>query len=278
MKRYRVKQARLRGLAALAPPGIVSPGVLVLAALTLALPLHAQQPARTWCVTAMDDDHKPVTGLGKEDFALKDGGARQPVISVEPATGPIVVSLVTWGAPSATEFSAFDVALKAASPASAVVGHTRVSAARPQVRNSLEPIIEEAATNLRLAGTRQGFERRSLVFVAMAPIPFDQLDPPALSQTLQREEVPLWTVELQSTPVPRTRTDDALDAAVAAGGGLRWRVKTGDELADAAAGVAALLGTAQYYVTANLPSIFTPPAPIATRHDRGIVLVPMWPR
>ena len=74
------------------------------------------------------------------------------------------------------------------------------------------------------------------------------------------------------------KMDDTLDAAVAVGGGMRWRVKTTDELADAAAGVAALVSTAQYVVTASLPAIFTPPAPIATRHDRGIVLVPMWPR
>ncbi len=66
--------------------------------------------------------------------------------------------------------------------------------------------------------------------------------------------------------------------AVQAGGGPRWRVDTPADLEAGARGVAALLGTAQYVVTVDLPVLFNGPVPIATRHDRGIVLVPMWSR
>lgn len=62
--------------------------------------------------------------------------------------------------------------------------------------------------------------------------------------------------------------------AVQAGGGLRWRVDTPADLETGARGVAALLGTAQYVVTVDLPVLFNGPVPIATRHDRGMVLVP----
>jgi hypothetical protein len=229
----------------------------------------------------MDDDHKPVTGLGKEDFALKDGGARQPVVSAEPATGPIAVGLVYWGPLMGT--SGFGHELTGVSPASRVVDTASIAPSNQQLGFLLRSIEHEATTLSR----SQGFERRAIVLVISAPIPASQLQATTtLTEVLESTETPLWIVEAPTEavpgvapqPHPRTTVDDALDAAVAIGGGSRWRVKTGDELADAAAAVAALLGTAQYFVTANLPSIFTPPAPIATRHDRGIVLVPMWSR
>lgn len=216
----------------------------------------------------MDDDHKPVMGLGKEDFALKDGGARQPVISVEPATGPIAVGLIFWGPMMYSD--AFGHALMDANPGGRVIDTKSVPSTNPP-KESVRQAVEGMAREL---GAAKGVERRAIVVTMTAAAPDDQLQPVAsLTRILQENDSPLWTIELGAAgPAP------SVDAAVAVGGGYRWRVKTGDELADAEAGVAALLGTAQYFVTANLPSIFTPPAPIATRHDRGIVLVPMWPR
>lgn len=283
MQRYRVAHARQVRGAARVSPGIVAVGLLALSALTVASPLRAQQPARTWCVTAMDDDHKPVTGLGQEDFALKDGGARQPVVSVEPATGPIAIGLVFWGPLMGT--SGVGHELNGLNPASRVVANAAIAASDQKPGFLLQSIEQVAAT----VSHTQGFERRAIILVVSAAIPARQLQAvTTLAQVVERSETPLWTVETvadtdgpprsAAQPRPRTAADDILDAAVAVGGGMRWRVKTGDELADGAVRVAALLSAAQYFVTANLPAIYTPPAPIATRHDRGVVLVPAWPR
>lgn len=58
-----------------------------------------QPQTRQFYVTVMDDDRKAVTGLGAEDFALKDGGARQPVVSSEPADDPMQIAIVVAGFP-----------------------------------------------------------------------------------------------------------------------------------------------------------------------------------
>jgi hypothetical protein len=261
-----------------------------------------QPQTRQFCVTVMDDDRKAVTGLGAEDFALKDGGARQPVVDSEPADDPIEIAIVIAGFPAedrtplVTAVNAFASTVRESSPSShatlvlegpaldwaewALLSGVRLSDAGVVVTgdHGVGDLLRTAVAELESAGATG---RR--VVVAFLD-PSGMAGPVVgLAGLIQRSKVALWTVELAPVQTPGAKSppdalSGALDTAVQAGGGLRWRVDTPADLEAGARGVAALLGTAQYVVTVELPVLFNGPVPIATRHDRGLVLVPLWSR
>ena len=263
-----------------------------------------QPQTRQFYVTVMDDDRKAVTGLGAEDFALKDGGARQPVVDSEPADDPMQIATVIADvppeerAPLLGAVNAFTNVVHSLSPASRevlVLEGTTVDWGGGPVPSGLRATDTEVvfsgshgvsdvlAAAVRDLESASPNGRRVIVAFLHAPAR-DQAGPVAgLAGLIQSSKTALWTVELATArttaaPPPPDQGGEALDMAVQAGGGLRWRVDTPADLETGARGVAALLGTAQYVVTVDLPVLFNGPVPIATRHDRGIVLVPMWSR
>jgi hypothetical protein len=264
-----------------------------------------QPQTRQFCVTVMDDDRKAVTGLGAEDFALKDGGARQPVVDSEHADDPMQIAIVIAGfpaedrAPLATAVNAFASAVHASSPLShavLVLEGTALDWASRALLSGARPVDHQvvvsgdhgvaAILNTAVAELGSGRATGRRVIVAFLYPSASQAGPVVeLPSLIQSRKIALWTVELapgrttdaKSPPDPDAGSE-ALDLAVQAGGGLRWRIDTPAGLETGARGVAALLGTAQYVVTVELPVLFNGPVPIATRHDRGVVLVPMWSR
>ena len=52
-------------------------------------------------VTVVGLEGRPVTGLGSEDFSLRDGAVRRPVQAAEPATQPLAIGVVMAGFESA---------------------------------------------------------------------------------------------------------------------------------------------------------------------------------
>ncbi|HEY6358888.1 MAG TPA: hypothetical protein VIX35_11620, partial [Vicinamibacterales bacterium] len=245
-----------------------------------------------------------VTGLGAEDFAIKDGGARQPVVNSEPADDPMQIAVVVAGipveehAPLVTAVNALISVVHGLNPASREVlvlagatgdwgGGPVPSGLRPTgtrvVFSGAQGVSDVLAAAVRDLQSASPNGRRLIVAFLHAPAR-DQAGPVAdLAGVIESTKTSLWTVELATarTTGAQAPTDpggEALDRAVQAGGGLRWQVDTPADLETGARGVAALLGTAQYVVTVDLPVLFNGPVPIATRHDRGIVLVPMWSR
>jgi hypothetical protein len=272
--------------------------------------VFVQPQTRQFCVTVMDDDRKAVTGLGAEDFALKDGGARQPVVASEPARDPLMIAIVIAGfppeagAPLVGAVNALTSVVDASNPESHEVlvlegtkGDPGTSPLLPGVRLHDADVVFSggrgvgAALNAaaRALGSAGPSGRRAIVaFIdGSASDQSDQSDQTdqvaGRMGPIQGSKIALWTVELPparptgTRPPPAVATS-ALDRAVQAGGGLRWRVDTLSGLEPGARGVAALLATAQYVVTIELPVLFNGPVPIATRHDRGVVLVPIWSR
>lgn len=48
-------------------------------------------------VTVVGGEGRPVTGLGSEDFSLRDGGIRRPLQAAEPATLPLSIAVGVAG-------------------------------------------------------------------------------------------------------------------------------------------------------------------------------------
>jgi hypothetical protein len=257
---------------------------------------------RQWCVTVMDDDQQPVTGLGSEDFSLKDGGARQPVVASEPAGGPWTVRVAVAGLTVDNSqavgraVARFVGTLATASPGSrvrvivdrpvsdpavaglAAAAHAGAGDVTSAGSQAWDAVLAAAVQDLR-AETRT--QRRAVVAI-LPSFPADRATT-NIPGLLLDTRTPLWSVEVTPPRVPgvpaaRTMLDNVLDGGVLLGGGLRWRVDAAADLPAGAGGVAALLGTGQYVVTISLPVLFSGPVPIATRHDRGVVLAPLWSR
>jgi len=262
----------LRGLRALRGerPWFFAAALAAISVTATAAVAPAQQ-VRSFLVTVTDDAHKPVTGLGAEDFAVKDGGARQPVMSAEPATGPLAVRIaVIRSAESSHE--GFDGASTAAWEAlhSANVDNSieSTSLIGPTVDG---PLVADGVIHATVELGSTSADRRA-VFVI--------LDGSAtgpgrgLLEHLRAAKASLWVIDL----VSRNPTDPELDRAITSSGGLHISVTDRAGLAAAARDVAALLTTAQYVVTATVAVTATGSLPLATRHDRGIVLTPFWSR
>ena len=268
---------------------------LALGAFVLAVGVVAPsaQQAQSFLVTVTDDAHKPVTGLAAEDFAIKDGGARQPVISAEPATGPLAVeTLVTeWmeaEAPAALEKAAAEIIHEA--DAANTIGATTLTVEGPHgmaLFSAPPPPVDPRRYELAINDGvfdrppelgKSPTNRRALVVIVNAPATLRDSGSRLSSDLLDRLRVvkaSLWVVDL--TPISPL-ANNKLDSLITASGGMHTSVKDPKDLASAARDVATLLTTSQYIVTANVAVTASGPLPLATRHDRGIVLTPIWPR
>jgi hypothetical protein len=236
--------------------------------------LLAQQQAHSFLVTVTDETHKPVTGLGAEDFAVKDGGARQPVVSAEPATGPMAVAFASVQSPS--QAVAHDWADDAIRPAEAIVreanvdndvldSHTLLTSPGPTF-----PIASTVIAGTVRLGTSAA-DRRAVLVVVDGRADADL----SLQQHLRAARASLWVVDVAATPAVAT---PQLDSVIAWTGGMHISAKDSAALADAARDVATLLTKSQYLVRFDVAAMATAPLPLATRHDRGIVLLPSWPQ
>ena len=56
-------------------------------------PSFDQQTFAQKYVTVVGLEGRPVTGLGSEDFSLRDGAVRRPVQAAEPATQPLAIAV-----------------------------------------------------------------------------------------------------------------------------------------------------------------------------------------
>ncbi|MFI5179575.1 MAG: hypothetical protein ACHQO8_13475 [Vicinamibacterales bacterium] len=254
----------------------------------------------------VDSDGLPVRGLSAEDFSLRDGSVRQAVIGAEPATNPLWIAVIVRGFDAQDRavlrgaIEAMATALRSQSGSHIGVMHPRAaggpefvdvtsglaeSAWNDVLAGQTSPVtagIAEACAVLHSAPT----DRRAVVtlirrHVDDAVVPMTGL----LTDALFQSSAALWTVEIPaaagavgaSPTATGVKLDDVLTDATKFSGALRERAPDAAGLAPMATRVAHLL-LAQYIVSYLWPNPMLSQFSIATRHDRGDVLVPAWAR
>jgi hypothetical protein len=262
-----------------APPGVQSARVQVYA-------------------TALNEQGSPVRGLQTGDLVLRDGGVRQAVMDVEPATDPLSVAIVVsgFGTGEITELTgAIDAAaraLHAANPATKVgivvpagpaAGPALVVEGRDDWRASLARVTSVPLADAILAGCDAldvaPPDRRVVIGIVQThgAVPAPGAD--RLATTLAGHRVALWTVEAGVTGPAEwlPGVDKQLTAAVDVGGAVRVPVKG---RAAVPAGVASIVDflASQYVVTYAWPDPMLSQFSLVTRHDAGRVLTPSWNR
>ena len=249
-------------------------------------------------VTVVDTENRPVLGLGSEDFSLRDGAVRQPIVAVEPAVAPLAVAVVLDGfeasdAPAVTQAITQIVQhLAQADPAHQVGGLTGAGSTRAirpltardvagYVATRLAPgtagapsVTDALADGCRVLANAPS-ERRAVIGLLRRRQ--DRLSVPtasSLTDAMLLSKVAVWTVELGAagtSPIDRALTD-----AATIGGALR-QTASATTLSDLAGRTADLL-VSQYLVTYMWPNPMLSQLTISLRHDRGAVLTPLWMR
>ncbi len=264
-------------------------------------------PQQVYAVV-VDSDGYPVRGLSAEDFSLRDGSVRQAVLGAEPATNPVWLAVVAQGFKTADlpQLRASIEAIAAATrkgPAGSRTGVMRPASATSSwidvasglsdadwnslVDHPEPPVLDaigQAAVALRQAPT----DRRAVVLLVRRSAANASVVPHGLvTDQLFTAGAALWTVEVGDTSasgagasagVPDSvKLDDVLNDATKFSGSLRLRAADTPGMVPSAERVANLV-LAQYVVTYLWPNPMLSTFSIATRHDRGDVLVPAWAR
>jgi len=228
-------------------------------------------------VTVVGLEGRPVTGLGSEDFSLRDGAVRRPVQAAEPATQPLAIAVVVAGfEPADTRPVAPALAEIRRALSTAGAGH-RIDVVDAGAR----PFLDAALEASDLVGAASSDRRIVLAVVRRRDGDGDATRPERLTDALRLAHASLWTLEIVPEaggrkPAP-SPLDDALTAGTQIGGGLREALAGVSALPDHAGRVARLL-LSQYVVTYAWPDPMIGQFSISTRHDRGTVLSPVWDR
>ena len=234
-------------------------------------------------VTVVDADGRPVLGLSHEDFALKDGGVRRPIVNVEPATAPIsAVVLVRGFAPAdANEIAKAIDALKAARASTPNSPALQVTMASSDSQDSLT--LPAAIEDAGRSQVSDGFDRRMVLSIVHRGANEDRLDAGAeidVVDALTDAKAALWTLEVDPSG-GKPSTTSALEKLLAAGtdasGSVRTHVKSTADLASAAQDLF-YLWRGQYLVTYMWPDPMLSFFKLEVRHDRGVVLTTGWER
>ena len=245
--------------------------------------------------TALNEQGGAVRGLQTGDLVLRDGGVRQAVMDVEPATDPLSVAIVVsgFGAGEIAEVAgAIDAAARAfhaANPATRVgivgpgVGTSMIVEGQDDWRASLARVASAPVVEAIVAGCDAldiaPPDRRVVIGLVQTHGAVAESGADRLATTLAGHRVALWTVETGAGGPAEwlPGVDKQLTAAVDVGGALRLPVKG---RAAVPAGLASVVGflTSQYVVTYAWPDPMLSQFSLVTRHDAGRILTPSWNR
>jgi hypothetical protein len=263
-------------------PRWVAAGAVALLAWTTIVLAAPRTDAQRY-VTVIDADGRPVLGLSHEDFALKDGGVRRPIVSVEPATAPISAVVVVRGfaAADANEIAkAIDAlkAVRASTPGSPALQVTMASS-ETQDTSTIPAAIDEAARSQ----VSDGFDRRMVLSIVRRGGQEDGLDAEAANDVvdaLTDAKAALWTLEVDPAggkAATASPLEKLLATATDASGSVRTHVKSTADLPSAAQDLF-YLWRGQYLVTYMWPDPMLSFFKLEVRHDRGVVLTTGWER
>jgi hypothetical protein len=280
-------------------------GIALGAALWPAVARAQGSPQQVYAIV-VDSDGFPVRGLSAEDFSLRDGSVRQAVLGAEPAANPVWLAIVVRGfetqdLPQVRGAIEAIAATTTKGVAGSHVGVMRASSAGASewvdattgvadgvwssVLTNPAPVLDaigQAAGALRKAPT----DRRAVVLlIKRSPSDTVVVQNGLVTDQLFNTGAALWTVEVPGSstaagpvlPANAAKFDDVLTDATKFSGSLRERVSDLAALTPMAQRVANLV-LAQYVVTYLWPNPMLSTLSIATRHDRGDVLVPAWAR
>ena len=280
--------------------------VLIACAVGLMSGRAAAQTAQQVYAVVVDGDGYPVRGLSAEDFSLRDGSVRQAVLGAEPATNPVWIAIVAQGF-KAADLPQVRAAIEAIAsttrkgPAGSHLGVMRPASATSSWIDLASDLsdadwqslvdgpapavldaIGQAAVALRQAPT----DRRAVVLLIKRSSSSALVEPHGLvTDQLFTAGAALWTVEVGASSgsaagasAPNSvKLDDVLNDATKFSGSLREQIADTPGMVPTAERVANLI-LAQYVVTYLWPNPMLSTFSIATRHDRGDVLVPAWAR
>lgn len=281
--------------------------VLIACAVGLMPGRPAAQTAQQVYAVVVDGDGYPVRGLSAEDFSLRDGSVRQAVLGAEPATNPVWIAVVAQGF-NAADLPQVRAAIEAIAsttrkgPAGSHLGVMRPASATSSwidlasglsaadwqslVDGPAPPVLDaigQAAVALRQAPT----DRRAVVLLIKRSASSALVESRGLlTDQLFTAGAALWTVEVggssgagvaSGSPPNFVKLDDLLNDATKFSGSLREQIADTPGMVPMAERVVNLI-LAQYVVTYLWPNPMLSTFSIATRHDRGDVLVPAWAR
>jgi hypothetical protein len=246
-----------------------------------------QARERVLYVNAFDrDSHKPITGLGVSDFAVREDGVAREVLRVTRATTPMPVALLVDNTQAATlaiadirlAVTAFVNAARGLGPI-AIIGYadrptiladytttekTLLAAvgrifAMPGSGATLLDAIRETARGL----ARREEDRTAIVILSTENTEFSNLHYTQVLETLRESGAQLHAVVLTNTSAALT-SDEArnrafvLDQGPRETGGVRWDVLAVSAFESQLRELAGVL-TAQYRVVYARPDSLIPP-------------------
>jgi hypothetical protein len=260
----------------------------------------AAQTAQQVYAVVVDGDGYPVRGLSAEDFSLRDGSVRQAVLGAEPATNPVWLAVVVEGFKPA-DFPQVRAAIEAIAsttrkgPAGSHVGVMRPASATSSWRDlasglsdaDWQSLVDGPAPSVLDAISQAPTDRRAVVLLIKRSASSALVESRGLlTDQLFTAGAALWTVEVAApsgsgaagASAPNSvKLDDVLSDATKFSGSLREQIADTPGMVPMAERVANLI-LAQYVVTYLWPNPMLSTFSIATRHDRGDVLVPAWAR
>ena len=169
-------------------------GPLNLAAASCALWISAAP--QQFCVTVIDEDQKPVTGLVAEDFSLRDAGPRQPVLDAEPARDGVTVAIAIAGFTAemhehlSRSVTALTETMRTFSPSS----HVLLPSDSP-LTDSARSVNDVITAAVKRASADGPATRRAVVLFARSPSG-DTNAIAAMRDLLVANQTAVWTVEL----------------------------------------------------------------------------------
>ena len=264
----------------LRPHVVCACALAVLCASALTAPVASQNAEKSLIVSAVDASGRPVAGLTKDDFAVREDGADREIIDVRPATGPLQVVLLadtTAGADRyiqsiRTGLKSFVQEILAGNAESKVAlwefGRTpqRITnftsdaaalekeigrlSSRPQAGSALLDALESTANALANAPT----PRRAIVALSIEPSDeHSEQQPQKINDALMRSRAQVWTLSVREGAQQNSQRDALLSSLVRNAGGVREFTLVDTAIEQHLRRYAAAL-TAQYQLTYKRPS------------------------
>jgi hypothetical protein len=258
-------------------------------------------------VTVLDEKNKPLTKLTAADFSVKEDGAAKTIVTVEPATSPLAVALVSDHFGGDSTYSLLDLraalesvvkrvhknpggasmAFYTIDPASVrAVDFTESEAAMTAAVNKVNPGVEQAVLLEGIVDASRALASastdRRVIFAVVAGYKLDLSTVPSadVAREMHAAGVSLWVLEGRSpagSTVSNANRDQILNAGVHLSGGVRASVAVGTALETQGTRLVDLI-LAQYAVTYAAPSATAKALDVAVGVPGAKVIAPGWAR
>ena len=281
---------------------------ICIAGATLAAPgraVTAQADFARVYVTVTDEAGRPIKGLTAADFIVRENTAVKEIVSVETATGPVSLELLTDRFGVRADYTADDARqalLNIVDIVLSVIPESRIgiittdgasveavpftssqAALNGKIRdfftNGHTPVLLEGIADACKALSRMPEDRRAIIALVSGYKPETSgIEPRVAAEALRQNKVTFWALEGQAENGKATNTnrDVVLLGATRDSGGMLSTVAAGTALPGAAQRLAVAL-VAQYQVTYENPANSrTTQLSVASTRPGSRILAPRW--